>query len=412
MTLHPRENRGPNRRQFLQLGALSVAASSGLLAGCGRERPGRTPAPGEQIVLSRPDHPTKLPLHADVTAIADGMSPETGGVLKVFNYPEYLAPDLIKAFGKEYKVTVEVTTFSNMEEAIAKLRTAGTRFDVFFPTPDILGKAVAGKLLQPLNHTYVPNLKNAWTQLQDPFYDQGALYTVPYNAYTTGIGYRADRVTTVPPNGYGLCWDTANKGKVYILDDPREPLVMAMLRIGQTDVNTEDRAVVEAAGRSLATLVDAVNVKTGIAAYQLVAEGQATVHPCWSGDMNNAQYYLPKGVESDVLGYWYPADLKGVVGTDSIAIPASAEKPVLAHTFINYLLDNDNALTNFGYTGYQPALTSVTPEKMVADEYVPEHLKNTIVTPTAYATGMQILQLSPAGDALWNDTWAAFKAGH
>src|SRR5881394_2728551 len=121
MTVHPRENRGgPNRRQFLQLGALAAAAGSGLLAGCGRHRPGRTPAPGEEIVLSRPDRPTKLALHADVPAIADGLSPETGGVLKVFNYPEYLAPDLLKAFGKEYKVTVEVTTFSNMEEAIAK----------------------------------------------------------------------------------------------------------------------------------------------------------------------------------------------------------------------------------------------------------------------------------------------------
>ena len=40
---------------------------------------------------------------------------------------------------------------------------------------------------------------------------------------------------------------------------------------------------------------------------------------------------------------------------------------MLAHHFLNYMLDNDHAGENFGYTGYQPALTSGTPEKMVAD---------------------------------------------
>ena len=270
---------------------------------------------------------------------------------------------------------------------------------------------MAGKLLQPLNRSYLPNLRNAWPQLQDPFYDQGSQYTVPYTAYTTGIGYRADRVKSIPTNGYDLLWDAANKGKVYILDDAREGLSMAMLRTGQTDLNTEDPAAHQGGGPSL-RLIDAVNVKIGITAYQLVPEGQATVHQCWSGDIINAQYYLPKGLGTEVLGYWYPADRKGAVGTDTIAIPRSAQKPVLAHLFLNHMIDNDVALENFSFTGYQPALSVVTPEKMVADEYVAENLMSAIVTPAHYADGIQELQLCPAGEAVWNDEWAKFKAGH
>ena len=409
MTFHPRENRG-SRRQFLTLGALAAAAGTGVLAGCGRRREESAP-PTEQVALSRPDRPTTLPLHSDVPAIKDGLSPEKGGTLKVFNYPEYLSPDVTRAFGEEHGVEVEVTTFTTQDEAIAKLRTAGTAFDVYFPTPDIVGKLVAGKLLQPLNRSYLTNLGNAWPELQDPFYDKGSRYTVPYTAYTTGILYRADRVTSVPANGWDLVWDPAYKGQTYVLDDGREGLALAMLKVGRTDLNTEDPAVIRAAGEELMKLNSAVNVKVSAGGYQLVAEGQATVHHAWSGDAVNAQSYLGESVAADVLAYWFPADRKGPVGTDTIAIPRSAEKPVLAHLFLNHMIDNDVALENFGFTGYQPALSVVTPEKMIADEFISENLSSAIVSPEHYRDGLQELQLSPAGDRLWLDEWAKFKAG-
>jgi len=411
MTRHPLEGRSPQttRRQALQLGVLAAAAGGGLVGACGRER--ERPAPTQQTDLSRPFRPVRLPLHADVPAIAGGLAAEKGGLLKVLNYPEYLAPDVIKKFADEHGVKVEITTFTTQDEAIAKLRNTGATFDIYFPTPDILGRVVAGKLLQPLNPTYLTNLRNAWPALRDPFYDLGSQYTVPYNSYTTGIGYRADRVTTLPAVAYDILWNSAYRGKTYVLDDDREVLAMAMLRAGLVDLNTEDPNVLKAAGASVGGLIDAVNVKVGITAYQALGEGQATVHQCWSGDIINAQYYLPEGGSTDVLGFWYPSNLSGVVGTDTIAIPRSAQKPVLAHVFLNHLLSNEAALENFAFTGYQPALSIVTPEKMVADEFVTENLKSAIVTPDHYDKGIQLLQLSPAGEALWEDQWAKFKAG-
>jgi spermidine/putrescine transport system substrate-binding protein len=298
-----------------------------------------------------------------------------------------------------------------MDEAVAKLRTGQAQFDVFLPTPDILAKVVLGKLLQPINHSYLPNVRNAWDELQDPFYDKGSRYTVPYNVYSTGVGYRADEVTTIPASGYDLLWDDRYAGQIHILDDGREAIGMSLLREGIEDVNTEDPDLVHQAGDQLRTLITTVNPKVDIGAYSEVPENRATIHQCWSGDMISAQYYLPQGDSVDVLGYWYPEDEPGIVGTDTIAVCAGAEHPVLAHHFLNYMLDEATALRNFGWVGYQPALTKFSPRYLFQQGYVPENLQSAVVTPEQYHTGRQLLQLSPDGARVWDEVWATLKSG-
>ncbi len=123
---------------------------------------------------------------------------------------------MLAAFEEEFGVTVEVTTFISMDEAIAKLSSGDTQFDVYFPTADVIGKVAAGKLLQPLNKSYIPNITNVWESLQDPFYDKGGVYSVPYTLFSTGIGYRVDAVAKSPDmfdNPYDIFWDTANSGR-------------------------------------------------------------------------------------------------------------------------------------------------------------------------------------------------------
>ena len=44
-----------------------------------------------------------------------------------------------------------------------------------------------------------------------------------------------------------------------------------------------------------------------------------------------------------------------------------AQNPVLAHLFLNYLLDLQNALTNISYNGYMQPLNGVTPQRLVKE---------------------------------------------
>ena len=138
------------------------------------------------------------PLYASNKAIADGLTPEKNATLKIYNWVAYVNQKDLDAFGKKYNCKVELTTFNTMTEAIAKLRSGQFDFDVFVPTVDVLGQLVAGKIIRPLNHTYIPNISQAWTEFLNPFYDQAWQYTVPYTIYTTGLAWRKDHVPDDP----------------------------------------------------------------------------------------------------------------------------------------------------------------------------------------------------------------------
>lgn len=415
MAIHPRERGGFPRRRFIRLsamGAVAIGIGPTLLSACGGDDDDG--GEGGAVKLSRPDDPATLPTFDDRTAIEDGLEPETG-TLKVYNYEEYISPDVLAAFEEEYGVTVEVTTFTSMDEAMSKLSSGEVEFDVFFPTVDVIGKLAAAKLLQPLNKSYLANLTNVWDALQDPFYDAGGVYTVPYVLFQTGIGYRIDGVAKTPDeydDPYDILWDPANNGQVFVLEDDREVFGMTMLRRSpDADVNTEDADAIAQALADANELVELVNVKVGAEAYTVLPEKRCWVHQCWSGDVINAQYYLPEGESIENIGYWYPEDRKGVIGSDTMAVMAGAAKPVLAHHFLNYLLDADHALENFGWLGYQPPQKSIDPDQLVADEYVPSHLSAAVMREEDFETGQQLLQLSLEGEKKWDDAWSTFTAG-
>jgi spermidine/putrescine-binding protein len=54
--------------------------------------------------------------------------------------------------------------------------------------------------------------------------------------------------------------------------------------------------------------------------YTLIPSGQIWIHHAWSGDIAAAQYYMPKGVSVDVVGYWFPPDGRGPVANDTITV--------------------------------------------------------------------------------------------
>jgi len=414
MTLHPRESRY-GRREFLgrsAVGLVGLSSLSTFLAACGGSDNGNFKPP--ELQLASPQNPVKWPLFDDNPMIASGLEPESG-TLRIYNWNGYLDPKLKKSFGKEYGVKVEETFFSTTDEAVAKISSGAVEFDVFFPTEDRIGRLVIGKSLQPLNPDYMTNLTNVWPSLQDPWYDKGSQYTVPYMTWTTGIGYRADKIGKTPDafsNPYEIYWDEANRGKTYLLDDSRDAPAHMLLKNGITNINTEDPDDIELAKNELKSLIDAVNIKLSTDDYTNVPEGKAWVHQMWSGSAIGAQWYLPEGVGTDALGFWFPADGKGTIGSDMLAIPRNAKNPVLAHHFLNYLLDNKNGYANFAnYVGYQPPLTSLDPDTLVSDGVVPANLKTAIVRESDFDIAFPLTELTPAGATDWQNAWAEFKAG-
>jgi spermidine/putrescine transport system substrate-binding protein len=120
---------------------------------------------------------------------------------------------------------------------------------------------------------------------------------------------------------------------------------------------------------------------------------------------------MPEGVKPDILRYWFPSDGKGMVDNDLLVMLRGGKNPVLAHLFINHLLDPDVAQQNFAQTGYQPPQNNINPDSLVSSGFIPENLKSAVVRPEYFDKGYRLLELDPANDQAWHNVWRAFKAG-
>jgi spermidine/putrescine transport system substrate-binding protein len=201
------------RRELLRRAAIAGVALpslSAILAACGGSatQAASSDASGA-LALAAPDNPVTLPLYDDIPAVADGLKPEDGP-LRVYNWNDYIYKKVLNKFHDQFGVEIEYTQFTEMSEAIGKIQNGVVDFDIFFPTIENLGKLVAAKLLQPINHSYLPNFgANIWPQLQSPFYDTDARYSAPYMTWKTGIGYRTDQVPDpgTLSNPLDMFWD-------------------------------------------------------------------------------------------------------------------------------------------------------------------------------------------------------------
>lgn len=395
------------RRDFLRTlvittGGIVVAPT--LLSACG----GGNTSTGE-LVIGTPTNPIKLPLNGE--AIADGLAEEKG-TLEILNWADYTNPEVIADFEKLFGVTVKQSIYDNEDAAVAKLRNGTFTPDLIIGMTDTaLARLVAADLLQPLNKSYIDNFNNLLTGLQDPYYDGGSQYTVAQFIYGNGIGYRADKIdpTDLVAQGYDAMWNPAYKGRLAVPDSYRDAISLALFQAGVTDVNTTDASTITAAQENLIRLRDATQPKVDILSYQEIPAGNRDIAYMWSGDILIAPWNLPEGTSTDVLGFWYPTDT--ITANDFLTIPKKSKAPVLAHRFINYLLDNDVALKNQSYVGYQPALTAVTAETLISSGAIPESLIDAVVDAKRYASGQRLVSLSPEADALWNDVWSTFTAG-
>jgi len=360
-----------------------------------------------------------MPLYGDNAAVASGLRPEAGP-LQVYTWVDYVSPKAIAAFQRKYGASVRVTTFNSIDEAIAKLTSGAVHFDVATPGFGDLPRLVAGKLIQPLNLDYIPNLAaNVWAPMADPWYDRGPRYTVPYGMSSTGISWRADKMPGFDPaalaNPYDAFWQaTAVKGRVRMLDDQRNTLSWALLRNGVKDVNTGDKALLDRAAGDLVDLVGRVNLKFANNDFETMPNGSVWLHESWSGALVLAQRYLPKGTPADVLRYWWPGSAPsspgGIVHSDQLVVLRGGRNPVLAHLFLNHLLDSKVALESFAFTGFQQPLRGSEPAALVRAGLVPPNLQSTGLTQDQVAAGLVNAPLSEAATALWQDAWARVKA--
>ncbi|MCI0543070.1 MAG: spermidine/putrescine ABC transporter substrate-binding protein [Actinobacteria bacterium] len=428
MTYHPRQNWNRGRRQvytrraFLQRATLlgvTGAALPGFLAACLRRESGET----ADLIIGTPASPVEQPLFDDNPAIESGLPPEAGPLL-LYNWEDYINPEIIPLASDALGVEIQETTFLNEEVALAALASGEVQYDVWFPTSQRVPVAVAAQFVQPLNHDYLPNLAaNVWPQLADPYYDRGSRYTAPYVLYSTGIGYRIDLMDAADLEGlanpWEIFWNPKYRGQMGVLDSFTDTIAMALFRNGVADPSQATEADLEAAGDALLEALEATDIRPSIdGSYSGIPEGRFAIHHAWSGDLVNSAYYWPDNNDLGTARYLWPAKsegstVNGPISNDTMAVLKGSEHPVLAHMFIDFMLDADNALTNFSWVGYQPPQNTLTPEYLISEGWAADYLEPALVVPGDFELDSVWVQgpLDAETETLWSDQWTRYTSG-
>lgn len=329
-----------------------------------------------------------------------GGEQELAGELHLYNWSEYIEPELFDEFEAEYGVKVIEDTFASNEELLAKLQAGASGYDLIVPSDYMVEIMIEEDLLAELNKDNIPNLTNLDPKFTDPPFDPGMNYCVPYQWGTTGIGYNADEFDE-PPDSWAFLFDpelaSGYAGSLTMLNDSRESMGAALKYLGYS-LNSTNEAELEQARDLLIQQKSMVYSYDSEQYEDLVSADETMLAHGWSGD------FFMAAVEDERIWYAIPRE-GGTIWVDNLCIPKTAPSQYTAEVFIDFLNRPENAakVTNFTWYG--------SPNS-AANEFIdPEILEEPAIYPPPDV--MEKLEwIEDVGDAtpLYERFWTEIKA--
>lgn len=320
-----------------------------------------------------------------------------GQTLRVFNWTTYVAPTTIPDFEEACGVTVEYFEFGSNEELVNIIRAESAAYDVIVPTGNYVEILINDGLLQPLDHSKIPNLKNLLDQFREPPYDPGNVYSVPYQWATIGVGY--DKTLTGEDI---LTWEDffSYPGRVAWLDDQRAMIGISLNLLGYDPNSTDEDEIKEAAQHLLDINQSEVFDIAPDTGQDLLVRGEVDAVIEFNGDI----FQIREDCQCDDFVYVIPEE-GSVILTDNMAIPFNAPNPDLAHAFIDYILDPQVGADLSNYIAYG------TPNAASLPLIDPELLANPGIYPSE-ETLANSFNLKSAGESeqFYSEAWNRINA--
>lgn len=322
-----------------------------------------------------------------------------GNSLSLYNWGDYIDPELLTKFTEETGIQVIYNTFDSNEAAYNKVKQGGTSFDIMIPSDYTISKMKSENLLIPLNKEKITQFQNIDASFLKKSFDPENTYSVPYFWGTVGILYNKKMVTT-PPTGFKDLWNAKNKNNILLVDGAREIIGMALNSEGYS-LNSRDLNELNKASEKLKLLAPNVKAVVGDEIKTLMANNEASMAVIWSGEAAAAME------SNEDLDYIIPEE-----GTnlwfDNMVIPKGAKHVEEAHKFIDFMLKPENAAQNASYVGYATPVTE-------AMNIIKEESEDKILDPRFYPTTEQLAKLEVYDDlgtealVLYNDLFLKFK---
>ncbi|MBF0714402.1 ABC transporter substrate-binding protein [Gemella sp. GH3] len=294
----------------------------------------------------------------------DSSQSGNNNTLTIFNWGEYISPELIKKFEDETGISVIYETFDSNEALLTKLKSESTSYDIVVPSDYMIKKMIDADMLKKLDKSKIEGFENLDERLVNQSFDYNNVYSVPYFWGTLGIVYNSNLVDEdMTFEKWDDLWDSRLKNEILLIDGAREMLGIALQSEGKSvnETNEVDLRLAERKLELLGSNIKAINSDEKI---MLMSNNEAKVAVAFSGDANemisnneDLVYRVPK----DGSNIWF----------DNMVIPKVSKNEEAAYKFINFMLRPENAAINAEYIGYStPVKTALEllPEEIVSDE--------------------------------------------
>lgn len=322
--------------------------------------------------------------------------------INLFNWAEYMDPDILTQFEAECGVTVNEDIFSSNEDMIARIQAGNSGYDVIVPSDYAVDIMVQRGLLHQLNKENIPNIANLNQQLMGLYYDPNNDFSLPYQYGTTGLAYNT-AVFDSPPDSWAYVFDPEiiceNRGFVSMLDDEREAIGAALIYLGY-DVNDTDPQHHAEALAILSAQKDCLSGYNSDNFNQTLAAEEVVMAHAWSGGTALARD------ENENVAFVLPKE-GAVIWMDNMAIPVDAPNAYTAEVFINYILDAEIGAQLTNYTYYFTPNEAAEP---LLDEYYFELLESGGMLLTDEMFGLLDWIVRTDETVIFADTWTAVKA--
>ncbi len=273
-------------------------------------------------------------------------------VLRVYNSGEYVDTQLIERFEEENDCQIIYETFDSNESMYTKLQ-SGAEYDILVPSDYMIERLMKEKFLKKIDWTKITNRDKIIPKLLDNNFDKGNNYTVPYYWGTVGILYNKKKVSQKDlQQGWDILRNEKYKGKIYMYDSERDSFMIALKALGYS-MNTHNKKELQEAYQWLMKQSETMDpVYVGDDVMDNMISGNKDMAVVYSGD---GAYIIS---ENENMGFMVPEQGSNV-WTDGMVITKYCDNTDLAHKFIDFFLQEDVAIQNTEYIGYDSAVKSV-----------------------------------------------------
>ena len=339
---------------------------------------------------------------SDTKAAANTTSSKGSGEVVVYNWGEYMDPEVIKEFEEETGIKVVYDEYETNEIMYPKVVSGAATYDLICPSDYMVSKMIENDLLQPINLDHIPNYKNIdETYLeQSKGFDPDLQYSIPYLWGTIGILYNKsmiDEGDTI--DSWEVLWDEKYKDNILMQDSVRDAFMIPQAILGY-DMNTVDEKEIKECADMLIRQKPLVQAYVVDQVRDKMIGGEAAIGVIYSGEA------IYSHRENEDLEYVIPKEGTNV-WIDSWVIPKNARNVENAEKFLDFLCRGDIALRNSEFITYS------SPNKAARELIEDEDMRD---SPIAYP-GADILKnchvfkyLGEEGDALYAKYWDKVKS--